>query len=225
MKKILVMGIFLLAGVMGYGQSVYSERLIGPGIEKGDVIFSVLLGGTRPAHAADMHVQGGEVNANVDWGSNGGMYGLSGIYFPNAYLGYGMEINGMDTTYASKQFNTTQIKTAMDVWSAMLSGRLNINPHQSVRLYVPAGVGLSLARSRWRESDTGQSAEDTYLSVGYFIGAGIETNLNSNDRSIGLEVRYTHFGFDKEQFLGGFKLSGQKNYGYLALLLKLNYRF
>lgn len=225
MKKILLILGLVCSGLCGYGQSAYSEHIIDTGIEKGDVLFSLLLGGTHPAHHATMQVQGNGINDTVDWGSTGGMYGLSTLYFLNDYVGYGMEVNGMDTTYAVQRVDNVQIKTAMDVWSAMLSGRLNMNPHQSVRLYVPVGAGLSLVRNRWRLPDTNQSAEETYLSLGYFIGAGIETNLNSKDHSIGLEVRYTRFGFDKDQFLDGLRLSGRQGYGYLAVLLKLNYRF
>ena len=224
MKKLSI-GLFLclLSGNSLWSQSSYSEHVISEGIRQGDVLFSVFAGGMRPAHKTGIKASG--IDSELPWGGTGGQYGVGGVRFFHDYIGFGLELNGANTTYASKMRSGVQFKTAMDVWSTFLTSRININPYHPVRLYVPMGAGLSLARSRWKNVSVDTSDENTDVSLGYFIGACIETNWNSQDQSVGLEVRYSNFGFNKAQYIDKVQLSGQGRYGYLSVVLKLSYRF
>lgn len=223
MKKLFVFLFCISAGLFGYGQSDYAEHTVSPGFQAGDQLFSVFIGMATPRGKSGAYV--GSSNEELAWGDNGVQYGFEWYYFTNPYVGYGFEIGGMNTAYAAKQVNAVRYRTAMDLWNGMLSLRFNLNPYDTVRFYVPVGGGMTYARSRCYMNTQKQSEVGRDVSFGYFAGLGAEMNWHGADKAVGLEMRYHGFGFDTDKLLDGRPASGNKNYGYFSVLLKLNYRF
>ena len=223
MKKTLCLFLLLGVGLCGYGQSDYSEHTAAPGFAAGDQLFSVFIGMASPRGKSGVRV--GNPGKELAWGDNGVQYGIEGMQFANPYIGYGLEISGMNTTYAAKNVGGVNYRTAMDSWNGLLRLRLNINPYNPVRVYVPVGAGMTYVRSRCYTSASSESSVGHSLSFGYFAGVGLETNWTRSGQSVGLEVRYHGFGFDTDKMLDGQTASGNKNLGYMSVLLKMNYRF
>ena len=223
MKKILLL--FLLAGVelTGYGQGNYSGLEADPGFAEGKQLFSVFVGLAYPRGTSGVRV--GSDGEELNWGDSGVQYGVEVINFATPYIGYGAELSGMSTTYAVKNVTGTNYKNVMDLWNGMLRLRLNINPYNRVRVYVPAGGGMTYARSRCYASTQQESNVGRSVSFGYFVGIGLETDWARSGQSVGLEVRYHGFEFDTDKIVDGQTANGNKNYGYMSVLLKLNYRF
>ena len=225
MKKLIVLLGMLLPGVLATAQSSYSEHQIGAGIRKGDTLFSLFAGAANPIDSAAFSLDINDTHEEMKWGGTGVQYGMSVFYFVHDFIGIGLEASGVNSTYAQKWMGNTQYKTSTDLWNGMIVGRLNINPYQTVRVYVPAGVGLTWAQNRWR-TDAGQRAPtEKGLSYGYFVGVGIESNFRGQDKSVGLEVRYNGFGADLDNRLAGAVIHGKRKLEYLSVLVKLNYRF
>ena len=225
MKKIIVLLGVLFVAALAKAQNAYNEHEINAGIRQGDTLFSVFVGGATPMDADALKVDLNGQREEMKWGKMGVQYGVSVFYFVHDFFGVGLEASGVNSTYAEKWIGNTQYKTATDLWNGMILGRININPYQPVRVYVPAGVGLTWARNRW-ETDDGQKAPiEKSLSYGYFVGVGIETNFRREDKSVGLEVRYNGLGADLDNRLAGATIREKNNLAYLSVLLKLNYRF
>lgn len=224
MKKIVIVLISLLAAATVRAQSAYSEHVIDKGIGRGDRLFSLFVGGANPMGSNSFNIEAATTKQDVKWGKTGVMYGVSILQFVHDFVGVGLEASGTNTTYAQTWVDGASYKTATSLWSGMVTGRLNLNPYQTVRVYVPAGVGLTYARNRWRIDGANADVEKS-LSYGYFVGMGVETNFNGPDKGVGVEVRYHGFGADLDNHAGGTNIHGKKQLGYLAVLLKMNYRF
>ena len=223
MKKVLILFFLLSTGLVGYGQSDYSAHNAAPGFATGDRLFSAFVGMASPNGKSGVRV--GNPEEELAWGDNGVQYGIEGMAFATPYIGYGLEISGMNTTYAAKKVAEVNYRTAMSLWNGLLRLRLNVNPYHPVRLYIPVGAGMTYARSRCYTNTGSESMVGHSLSFGYFAGLGLETDWSRAGQSVGLEVRYHGFAFDTDKLLDGRPASGNKNYGYLSVLLKLNYRF
>ncbi|MBP5403886.1 MAG: porin family protein [Elusimicrobiaceae bacterium] len=225
MKKIIVLLSVLFLTGLANAQNAYTEHEIDVGIRQGDTLFSLFVGGATPMAANAFNVDINDTHEEMKWGKMGVQYGVSVFYFVHDFVGVGLEASGVNSTYAQKWIGNTQYKTATDLWNGMILGRININPYQPVRVYVPAGVGLTWARNRWETNDGQESPIEKSLSYGYFVGLGIETNFRGKDKSIGLEVRYSGFGADLDNRLAGAIIREKNKLEYLSILLKLNYRF
>ena len=220
----MIVTIVLCAAMFARAQSAYSEHIIEEGIRRGDTLFSLFAGGASPTNATfDVNVSG--KSEEMKWGKTGVEYGVSILYFVHDYVGFGLEASGMNSTYARKWIGNTEYKTATDLWNGMIVGRLNFNPYQSVRMYLPVGLGLTWARNRWKTNDDQTSPTEKSLSYGYFVGIGLETNFDGLDKSVGVEVRYNGFGADLDNRLGVARMNGKHQMEYVSVLFKLSYRF
>lgn len=228
MKRNLVAICFLLlVGMVGYAQSEYSSHVIEKGIEKGDTLFSLFAGPAFPLNKSGIKVESDLGMKELEWGNTGTQYGFSVLQFINSYLGAGVEVSGMTTAHASKWVDDEKLKTSMNLINAMLTARVNVNPHNPVRFYIPFGAGITSAQGKVKVADSDEaSIKARTNSFGYFVGAGLETNLGSKGGAIGIETRYTGFRFNTDKFGDdGEKIAGKRNYRYLSVLLKLSYRF
>ena len=223
MKKILLSLGLLFLGLHVGAQSFYSEHVVRAGIAPEDVLFSVFLGSGQPMGSSAFTVKG--TDQTLGWGKTGVEYGASIMYFVNAYLGFGLEASGMNTTYAHQWVNNVQYKTATDMWNGKILARLTLNPHHPVRVYVPLGVGLAWARNRWQTDLHQQQPVEKSLSYGYMVGLGLEANVRGPAQSIGVEVRYNGFGADLDTRVDNHFVSNKRPLNYFSLLLKFNYRF
>ena len=223
MKKLLLVACLLFSGLYAGAQSAYSRHSVRAGIAPDEVLFSVFVGSGHPTGSSAFNVKG--TDQTLGWGKTGMEYGMSALYFVNAYLGVGLEISGLNTTYATRWINDVQYKTATDMWNGKILARWTLNPHDSWRVYVPVGFGLAWARNRWRTDLYPDQPVEKSLSYGYMVGLGLEANLRSPAKSIGLEVRYNGFGADLDTRVAQHFVSNKNSLNYFSILLKLNYRF
>ena len=223
MKKILFIACLLFASMWAGAQSAYSRHVVSAAIAPDEVLFSVFLGSGQPMDSSAFNVKG--TNQTLGWGKTGVEYGMSALYFVNAYLGFGLEVSGMNTTYATRWINDIQYKTSTDMWNGKILARLTLNPHNSWRVYVPVGFGLAWARNRWKTDLHSEQPVEKSLSYGYMVGIGLETNVRSPAQSIGVEVRYNGFGADLDTRVAEHFISNKRPLNYFSILLKLNYRF
>lgn len=166
----------------------------------------------------------------LDWGDVSVSYGASYLFFPSAYFGAGVEINGNNFTEAEYSYyagyNYAKFKTSMNVYNYMLAFRANVNPQSRIRFYVPFGFGLTSAKGEVKlDSSLGDDSTDgTTNSFGYFVGAGIEADLGASNWILGGEIRYHGFRFDTGKYnISG--VSGKENYSYLSFMAKVGYKF
>ena len=203
------------------------------GISRGDWLVS-LYGGAGAYIAGEVPVYGEKLEAK---GSFLWSAGLSGMYFVSEYfgLGVGIEIDELPQThekvtgYISSSPYGIEYKNGKGQLSArkiMLLGRLNLNPHHSVRAYIPFGVGYSrikgeieadlrVSMNMGSHSISGNSSfteTESKNELAYFAGFGLEFNITQTV-SLGLEARYNSFDFMDENFM------------YLNGLAKLNIKF
>lgn len=195
-------------------------------------MISGYFGGGLPLQTSRTKVQGD----TLDWGDGGALLGASFLTFPTPYVGLGVAIAG--TGFQDSEVGMWgpygsglryEYKTSMALFDAMFIGRFNLNPRDSLRFYVPWGVGLTSARGEYKM--TGYMLdmrfyEETHhgytSSLGWYAGLGAELELDSLVG--GLEMRYQAFEFDKSHFgIDGY--SGREHYSYLSLLLSIGYKF
>ena len=231
MKKLAVLGV-LLGVLFGFAASAKAE-----GIEAGTQLVSGYLGGSAPLQDAgldDLYYRDGGVYIfhlnDLDWGDAGVTFGASYLYFLNDYFGLGGEISG--TVFGEAEYDTyspfghSTFKSSMSTFNAMAVGRVNVNPQSRVRVYFPFGLGLTSAKGEIKlDSPMGNDSTDgTTTSIGYFIGAGIETDLGESNWVLGGEIRYQGFQFDTAKYdMDG--ISGKENYSYLSFMAKVGYKF
>ena len=209
------------------------------GIEAGQHMWALYLGGASALQKAGY--KGSDMGLNdkeeMKWGAAGGVAGFSYLIFPSEYFGIGLEAN--DGFFGGEEYKFSaagkdyKIDTGMNVFNAMVSMRLNVNPQSRFRLYVPFGAGYTWSTGlfAWEETAAGATKEKTYHassgSLGYFAGVGFEIDLG--DRwSLGAEGRYNAFKYDTDEFskkYGGNKLVGEKDYSYISVAFKASYRF
>lgn len=216
---------------------IYSDR----SITAGSSIAYIQGGLAIPNGGKDLYSPTNEFEGKkMRYADIGGRFDVSYTYFVNPYFGIGGEIGG---TWFSEEKNqrfypgyNQQIKEgfSMDLFNLHLTGRLNINPYDPVRLYIPFGGGLTVARGTytyeyrdyWMPGWTEPYENDgTTYSMGWFAGLGIEIESSPN-LVWGAEVRYSNFAFDKDEY--GWEhqgISGYDRYGYLSILFKVGVRF
>ncbi|MBP5403887.1 MAG: outer membrane beta-barrel protein [Elusimicrobiaceae bacterium] len=212
------------------------RRPVNAGISQGDSMVSLMLGVGVPLGDSGIDI---EESSKPKWGGAGFNYGLSYLYFVNESLGLGFEVSGMNTANATKDYSglgySEHYTNSMDLFNAMLTGRINVNPQEEhCRVYFPFGAGFTSAKGTFKVK-----AEDSYYgsfderysatttSLGYFLGLGFESTVGDIDNriSVGLEMRYNGFAFDTDKLISNHPLNGKKHYSYLSFLLKVGYRF
>lgn len=214
MKKILIICAFLLAQLPAAAQQTY-------GIEQGDTQLSGFVGGSFPTNKYDVEEDFGD---DLDWADDGVSLGGQVMYFANPYLGIGAELSGSFFDYAEtpsyfRADNGTlwrgKLETRMQTVHLMAAARVNINPANRFRVYIPGGIGAAFSRGEMR---FGRLMEEKETSTGfaYYIGLGAEFAIKPQ-LIVGGEVRYT--GFD-------FKAFGERyDLQYASVLAKVAYKF
>ena len=217
--------------------AVYMPSAKAAGIEAGQQMISLTGGVAFPAQKSGVKIEDDDVEVGeLPWGNVGGQFGLSYMYFVHEYVGVGLELS--DSFFGNKTKNFTyeegkdSFKSKLNAFSAMLTARVNANPADKYRIYVPFGLGLTHAKGKIKEkwtdyNDPEDNESDSYTSAnnsfGYFIGLGAEADLNDN-WALGAEVRYTGFRFNTDKYDDN-DVNGKKNYGYTSILVKASYRF
>lgn len=225
MKKVVVLAIL---SVLFFGLAPVAKAT---GIEAGTRFIGGYLGGASPLQDSGMREEG----TAIDWGDTGIQSGISYVYFINEHLGVGAEFSG--AVFAEAEYNFygagldyENIKTSMILFNAMATARINLNPYNRVRVYIPFGLGFTSAEGKVKlaghESGRYYKGEVTgnTTSLGYFAGVGLEADLGRSNWVLGGEVRYSGFQFDTDEFFNGDGF-GKKNYSYLSVLAKIGYKF
>lgn len=111
----------------------------------------------------------------------------------------------------------------MDVYSLLVAGRLTANPSHVIRFYIPFGLGVAAAKSSMTANIPGivASGSETDYPFIYYAGLGVEGNMGKN-WIFGLEMRYSKFTMDTSNLV---KDGGDKDFSFLAFMMKLSYRF
>ena len=235
MKKIVTLAVLL--GLL----SAFPFNAKAEGIEAGQHMWALSVGAATAFQkagydASDMSSDYSKSD-EMEWGKRGGVLGLSYNYFPSEYFGIGLEANdgffGGDEYKVSKAGHDYKIDTGMNVFSAMATLRFNVNPHNKVRFYVPAGMGYSWSTNLMVVEDKfgGKTKKDTYHttsgSLSYFAGLGLEIDLGKH-WSLGGEARFHAFVNDTDKVakeIGDKHLIGKKEYSYASVAFRASYRF
>ena len=238
MKKITLLAVFL-SMLCAWPTAVSAQ-----GIEKGDQMVSVFLGGAAPLQDSGVHsesITGDAIgNSVLDWGDGAASYGVQYMYAITPNFAIGAEYNGNnfgEAEYEREYFLNTsnwgedEVDSKMNVNNFMVAGRYTVNPQANTRFYIPLGLGIATAKATFDYSYAemigglldrdSSSASKTSTSFAYYLGLGVEGNINEN-WIWGVEGRYQGFQFDYGKFSDEY---GTENLSYFALLLKLGYRF
>ncbi len=214
------------------------------GIEQGDQMISVLLGGSAPLQESGVQsesITGDPLgNAELDWGDGAVSYGVQYMYALTPHFAIGAEYNGNnfgDAEYEREYFfnaanwGEDEIDSKMNVQNFMVAGRYTFNPQANIRFYIPLGLGMASSKATFDYSYAemiggaldrdSSSSSKTSTSFAYYLGLGMEGQIN--DHWVwGAEGRYQAFTFDYGKFSNEY---GKENLSYFALLFKLGYRF
>ena len=214
------------------------------GIEQGDQMISVLLGGSAPLQESGVQsesITGDPLgNAELDWGDGAVSYGVQYMYALTPHFAIGAEYNGNNfgdaeyerTSFASaSDWGEDEVESKMNVQNFMVAGRYTFNPQANTRFYIPLGLGMASSKATFSLSyvemagglldQDSSSTSQRSTSFAYYIGLGMEGNFHNN-WVWGLEGRYQAFTFDYGKFSDEY---GKEDLSYFALLLKLGYRF
>ena len=214
------------------------------GIEKGDQMVSVFLGGAAPLNESGVNSEAltGDpiANAELDWGDGALSYGVQYMYALTPHFAIGAEYNGnsfgdaeYERTYfaSASDWGEDEVESKMNVQNFMVAGRYTFNPQANTRFYIPLGLGMASSKATFSLSyvemagglldQDSSSTSQRSTSFAYYIGLGMEGNFHNN-WVWGLEGRYQAFTFDYGKFSDEY---GKEDLSYFALLLKLGYRF
>lgn len=213
---------WLLAGLMVCcAASAFAQGMMGP-----QTRASVFVGAAGPMNRSGLKAFGQE----LDWGSAAVGYGASVLRFVTPWLAVGAEYNAQRFSWAEynyfQQDDVAQInaKTRLDNWLA--AGRMYFNAEESVRWYLPVGLGVARAQERVRVEENGlflRSFQSASTSFTYYAGLGVEGDL-SEVWTLGIEGRFASFWFNNRE-LGWPGAGGHKRRDYLSLLVALGYKF
>lgn len=209
---------------------VWPAAALAQGIETGDQTVSVFLGGAAPVNESGVKVEyAADRYEELDWGDSAISYGVQYMYALSPYFSVGAEYNGNNFDDAEydvySMFGHEKWESKMAVHNFMAAGRFTVNPQANTRFYIPFGLGIASAKGTITNTYNGRSqdVDGTSTSFAYYVGAGLEGNLNEN-WILGGEVRYQGFEFDNGKY-GVDELSGKQDLGFVSFLLKLSYKF
>ena len=238
MKKRMFLAV-LIGMLCAYPAGVFAQ-----GIEKGDQMVSVFLGGAAPLQDSGVNseaITGDPVgNSVLDWGDGAASYGVQYMYAITPNFAIGAEYNGNNFGEAEYEreyfFNTNnwgedEVDSKMNVQNFMVAGRYTFNPQANTRFYIPLGLGIASSKATFDYSYAemiggvldrdSSSASKTSTSFAYYLGLGVEGTFNEN-WVWGVESRYQSFTFDYGKFSNEY---GKEDLSYFVLLFKLGYRF
>lgn len=168
----------------------------------------------------------------VDWGSLGAEYGLSYYYLLTNHVGLGTEISYAEFDGGELFVSNDKVSDETKLFNAMLAARFTANPSNLVRLYMPVGLGLTVARQNMsvRKNGIDYAKKETDTSLGWFVGAGVEFDLGrKSEWSMGFETRYNMFHYDTEKLThnapNGITGDGNRRLSYMSFHVQVNKRF
>ncbi|MBR4682677.1 MAG: porin family protein [Elusimicrobiaceae bacterium] len=219
MKKIIFLFVALFCGVPAFCQMERGQHLLGGRLGLG---FQLENSGVSYSSA----------NNRVDWGSLGAEGGLSYYYLVTDNIGLGADVSYGDFEGGDLFVSSDKVDDKTKLFNAMLSARFTANPTNPFRLYMPVGIGLTVARQDMRIKkggiDFAKKATDT--SFAWFIGAGFEFDLGRESGwSMGFETRYNTFRYDTEKLTrnapSGVEGDGNRRLSYMSFHMQVNKRF
>lgn len=157
-------------------------------IKAGDRFFALQLGSIVPQNKVDMY------GYSLSWGKVGLGLGAKYLYFVADQFAIGAEIEHNMFSQATN-YNTLVIKSSATNY--MLALRLNIADEESMRLYIPFGLGIASKKAKLSYSYMNETASHTDFA--YNIGIGIEQEIE-NGNALGLELKYNCLKWDEEDF-------------------------
>jgi len=202
------------------------------GITAGQSTGSIYLGLGSALGKSDLEVDG----KNLSWGNIGAEGGLSYIYFPNEFIGLGVDLHFAGFKGSQRledvpgwwRWHTLKTEFNMNTTQLMAIGRLNLNPSSPVRMYIPFGAGVVLSEAKmkylWDNREV-YKEEDYNVSPGWYVGLGIEFDTN-NALTWGVEFRYNSFQYDYSDFadfVGGRTISNNKERNYVSVVATLRF--
>lgn len=200
------------------------------GIQTGDQTVSVFLGGAAPTNESGIKMEyAADRYEELDWGDAAVSYGVQYMYAVSPYFAFGGEFNGNNFDNADYEVYSflgyDKWESKMDVYNFMAAGRFTANPQSNTRFYIPFGLGIASAKGTITKTDNGRSQDidGTSTSFAYYVGLGLEGNLNEN-WILGAEARYQGFQFDNGKYDVD-ELSGKEDLGFVSVMLKLSYKF
>ena len=219
MKKLLFFLTVLFLSLPAFAQLEKGQHILDI---KGDLGFQLVNSGITYSN----------YGGRVDWGTLGVEIGASYYYLVSRHFGLGADISygdfdGGDFTWSA----TNKVDDTTHLFNAMLASRFTVNPDKRFRLYIPFGLGLTLARQNLYINyyGTEYSKKKTDTSLGLFIGAGLEFDVGHNGWSWGLETRYNTFWYDTEKIVKDAPSpicgDGNRRYEYMTFRLHISKRF
>lgn len=130
---------------------------------------------------------------------SGQIFGITGYTY---HSGPGYSYTTTDYGYIPY---SSRLKVNANSFQFMLAGRITLNPQDDFRLYLPLGIGIQNTRVKYdlqfnmKNANFYSSGSKKYSSTAYYIGVGLEKELEGNDL-IGLEARYHSFSFKQDDW-------------------------
>ena len=127
---------------------------------------------------------------------------------------------GMDGSYAQfdSEKNAANNFLRTGIATGLVSARLYLFPSQATRLYAGAGLGVGYVYTRRTEGDDRVTHDSTDLAG--MLGAGMEFDIDE-DFIFGVEGRY-YLVKTQDEYKDAI---GKDKLHYVAIMLKLSYRF
>ena len=220
MKKLLFVFVTLFLSTAAFAQLEVGQHMVGGRVGLG---FQLQNSGITYSNYGD----------TLDWGTLGDEWGLAYYYTVEEHIGLGADLSAAFFDGGDVNFVGSGDDEEMNsrLFNAMLSARFTLNPQNRFRLYVPVGAGLVSSKQKMKV-DSGslhyhKSATDN--SFGWFIGAGLESDIGHSGWSWGLEARLNGFSYDYDKLTDGapspIKSKGNRNLSYMSFQLRVSKRF
>ena len=209
MKKLFVTLALLVGASAVFAQDYYGLQEYG--LRKNTTRVEIYGGMVLP--------QGGwkDRDTNTDLGKTGWSGGIGFQRNIVPLFSLGLDANYAQLGDSDKKADKSYYRTG--VATGLVTGRLNLFPAQATRLYVPFGVGVGHAFTRYKMAD-GSHKTTSSTDLAQMLGLGLEFDI---DESVifGLEGRYylVSTGDDFRQEFG------RKHLHYIDVLLKFGFRF
>ena len=167
----------------------------------------------------------------VDWGTLGAEYSLFYYYLITNHIGLGTDIAYGDFDGGDFFVSTDKVDDKTRFLNLMLSAKFIANPANAFRLYMPVGIGMTIANQDMyvRKGGVNFAKKATDCSLGWFVGAGFEFDIGNNGWSMGFETRYNSFRYETEKLVrnapSGITGHGNRHMSYMSLHMQVNKRF
>lgn len=171
------------------------------------------------------------INNRVDWGTFGAEYSLFYYHLVTKRIGLGIDIAYGDFDGGDFFVSSNKVNDKTKFLNLMLSAKLIANPSNAFRLYMPVGIGLTIANQDMYVHKGGVDFANnaTDCSLGWFAGAGFEFDIGSSGWALGFETRYNSFRYETEKLVrnapSGITGHGNRHMSYVSLHMQVNKHF